>query len=115
MSDLSPGLTASEVEKRRHMRYRLRDSILIYSKSGTHPTVTHEISIGGLSASTSKTMRIDEEVLLVPVVGEQLEAIVRRKTGDVYGFEFLNVPQKVEEAIHALCKGLFPFRGIGNL
>jgi hypothetical protein len=115
MSDSTQNLGASEQERRRHMRYRLCESIRIHSKSGRHTGVTREISISGLSASTSHTMRIDEEVRLVPVVGEQLEAIVRHKTEDVYGFEFLDVPPKVEGAIHVLCKGLFPFRGTGDI
>lgn len=115
MSDSTQNLAASEEERRRHMRYRLRESIRIHSKGGWHAAVAHDISISGLSASTSHSMRIDEEVCLVPVVGEQLEAIVRHKTEDVYGFEFLSVPPKVEEAIHALCKGLFPLRGTDNI
>jgi c-di-GMP-binding flagellar brake protein YcgR len=109
--DSSPKVVDPESEKRRHRRYRFREPILIRTKRGELSAVTQEISISGLSASTPAKLQIAEEVRLVTIVGEQIEAVVRRKTENVYGFEFLNVPPKVEEAIHALCKGLFPFRG----
>jgi hypothetical protein len=111
VSDPSANLTDAGSEKRRHRRYRFREAVLICTKYGTFPAVTHEISIGGLSALTSSKMKVADEVRLVTIVGERLEAIVRHKAEDVYGFEFLNVPPRVAEAIHALCKGLFPFRG----
>ena len=110
-SDSSAGSSDPESEKRRHRRYRFREPILVRTKRGELPAVTQEISISGLSASTTSKLQIAEEVRLVTIVGEQIEAVVRRKNENVYGFEFLNMPAKVEEAIHALCKGLFPFRG----
>jgi hypothetical protein len=112
VSDPSATPTDAESEKRRHRRYRFREAILIRTKYGTFPAITHEISVGGLSVVTSCKMKVADEVRLIAIVGEQLEAIVRHKAEDVYGFEFLNVPSRVGEAINALCKGLFPFRGV---
>ncbi len=111
-NDSLPSLGDSGVERRRHRRYRFREAILIRTKRGTFPGVTQEISISGFSAFTNSTMQVAEEVRIAKIVGEQVEAIVRHKAENVYGFEFLNVAPKVEEAIHVLCKGLFPFRGV---
>src|SRR5579863_3028636 len=111
-NDSSPGLSDSGVERRRHRRYRFREPILIRTTRGVFPGVTQDISISGFSASTTSSMRVAEEVRIATIVGEQVEAIVRHKAENIYGFEFLNIAPKVEEAIHALCKGLFPFRGV---
>lgn len=110
-NDSLPSLGDSGVERRRHRRYRFREAILIRTKRGAFPGVTQEISISGFSAFTNSTMEVAEEVRIAEIVGEQVEAIVRHRSANVYGFEFLNVAPKVEEAIHILCKGLFPFRG----
>lgn len=76
--------------------------------------MTSEISVGGLSAATTVVLRAGEEVRLSPVVGEQVSAIVRRRIGTMYGFEFVSVPPKVEEKIQFLCAGLVPFRGLSE-
>ncbi len=111
-NDSLPSLGDSGVERRRHRRYRFREAILIRTKRGVFPGVTHEISISGLSAFATSRMQIAEEVRIATIVGEQVEAIVKHKAEDIYGFEFLNVAPALEEAIHVLCKGLFPFRGV---
>ena len=102
-------------EKRRHMRYRLVQALVIRRNAGMdrspHPATTSEISISGLSAHTQVALTIGESVNLSPVGGETVAGIVRRKVGDLYGFEFVEPPDKVIKEIHALCRGLFPFRG----
>jgi len=109
------GLIAPQVERRRHARYRLQEPVLIRRNDGSsYQTTTSEISISGLSAATTGVLRAGEEVRLSPVVGEQVSAIVRRKVGRMYGFEFTSVPPKVEEEIHILCRGLVPFRGLSD-
>lgn len=105
-----------QVDRRRHARYRLQESILIRRKDGSsHRATTSEISINGLSAATTAALRAGEEVRLSPVVGEQVSAIVRRKVGTMYGFEFTSVPPKLGEEIHILCGGLVPFRGLNEV
>jgi hypothetical protein len=109
------GLIAPQVERRRHARYRLQEPLLIRRNDGSsYQATTSEISISGLSAATTGVLRAGEEVRLSPVVGEQVSAIVRRKVGRMYGFEFTSVPPKVEEEIHILCRGLVPFRGLSD-
>jgi len=99
------------VERRRHKRYRIKERLLIRRKNGqSYQAVTSEISVSGLSAATDGVLQIDEEVDLSPVVGEQINAIVRRKAGIIYGFEFTNALDNVVEAVHLLCRGLVPFR-----
>ena len=106
---------ADQVERRRHARYRMQERIFVRRKNGqTLPGVTSEISISGLSAALDGVLRIEEEVQLTPVAGEALSAIVRRKVGSTYGFEFSNPPDSVVEAIHILCRGLVPFRTTAN-
>jgi hypothetical protein len=105
-----------QVDRRRHVRYRLQEPLLIRRNDGSsYPATTCEISISGLSASTIGVLRAGEEVWLSPVVGKQVRAIVRRKVGRMYGFEFTSAPPKVEEEIHILCRGLVPFRGLAKV
>jgi hypothetical protein len=102
-------------EKRRHMRYRLVQALVIRRKNtSSHQATTSEISISGLSARCTELMAVGEEVNLSPVGGVPVDAVIRRKIGDTYGFEFMNPPDKVVEQIHILCRGLFPFRGPGE-
>jgi hypothetical protein len=106
-------ITLDQVERRRHKRYRIKERLFIRRNNGqSYQALTSEISISGLSASTDGVLRIEEDVHLSPVVGEQVSAIVRRKVGTTYGFEFTNVPDKVVADIHLLCRGLVPFRSL---
>lgn len=102
-------------EKRRHMRYRLVQAVVIRRKAGkdrsAHPATTSEISISGLSAVFKEVLVVGERVNLSPVGGGDVDAIVRRKAGDTYGFEFVDPSDEVVGQIHILCRGLFPFRG----
>jgi len=108
--------TAEQEERRRHARYRLCERLLIRCKDGTsHQAVTSDISISGLSASTTAVLQIGERVELSPVADAHVSAIVRHKSGTVYGFEFTELPWKVVEEIHKLCRGLVPIRGLSEL
>jgi hypothetical protein len=99
-------------ERRRHTRYRLTEPIVIRREGGSSArAITSEISISGLSAVTALVLAVGEKVTLSPVVGASITAIVRRAAGTIYGFEFIDPPDKVVEDIHALCRGLFAFRG----
>jgi hypothetical protein len=85
--------TPRHAERRRHPRCRLSERILIHRKDGSsYRATTCEISLSGLSAATTGILRPGEEVRLSPLVGDQVSAIVRRKIGTIYGFEFVSVP-----------------------
>jgi hypothetical protein len=110
--DVSSLTDPPEIERRRHTRYRLVERVFIRKKDGSsYPATTNEISISGLSATSNAILQPGEEVLLSPVAGGNLCAIVRRKLGTVYGFEFASLPPQIEAEIHKLCRGLVPFRG----
>jgi c-di-GMP-binding flagellar brake protein YcgR len=97
-------------ERRRHPRCRLSARILIHRKDGSsYRATTYEISLSGLSAATTGILRPGEEVRLSPLVGDQVSAIVRRRIGTIYGFEFVSVPPTVQQDLHILCAGLAPF------
>jgi len=100
-------------ERRRHARYRFTEPITIRRKDdgASARATTSEISISGLSASTKLFLSVGDKVELSPIGGASVTAIVRRIAGSVYGFEFIDPPDKVVQNIHALCRGLFPFRG----
>ena len=100
-------------ERRRHTRYRLTEPIVITREDGQSArAITSEISISGLSAVTALGLAVGEKVRLSPIVGASVTAIVRRAAGTIYGFEFIDPPDKVVRDIHVLCRGLFPFRGV---
>jgi hypothetical protein len=83
--------TPAHAERRRHPRCRLSERILIHRKDGSpYRATTCEISLSGLSAATTGILRPGEEVRLSPF-GDQVSAIVRRKIGAIYGFEFVSV------------------------
>jgi hypothetical protein len=113
MNEGSQALASPDpAERRRHARYRFAEAIVIRQANGTCTrATTSEISISGLSATTALHLVVGEKVQLSPVAGATINAIVRRNSGTVYGFEFIDPPDKVVEGIHALCRGLFPFRG----
>jgi hypothetical protein len=70
-----------------------------------------EISEGGLSAATTTALlKVGDEVQLTPVMGEHVNAIVRRKQGTMYGFEFVGIPTKIQELIRNACSALPLFR-----
>jgi hypothetical protein len=100
-----------QFERRRHPRYRLVERVFIRRSDGSsYQATTCEISISGLSASSTVVLQPGEEVHLSPVAGEYINAIVRRKIGTVYGFEFTSVPPNIEAELHKICRGLLPFR-----
>jgi hypothetical protein len=109
-------VAAEQAERRRHALSRLVQALVIScsDKLQSSKATTSDISISGLSASSSEEFRLGENVHLFPVVGQRVAAVVRRKTGTTYGFEFTDPPDRVVADIHTLCRGLFPFRGIAE-
>jgi hypothetical protein len=101
------------VERRRHTRYRFTEAIVVRRKDdgASARATTSEISISGLSATTTLILAVGDSVELSPIGGASVTAIVRRCAGSVFGFEFIDPPDQVVQNIHSLCRGLFPFRG----
>jgi hypothetical protein len=108
------GGAPAKVEERRHCtRHRYIEGLYIGKEDGTWFTaMTYEISVGGLSAATTTPLRVGETVHWSPVVGKPVEAIVCRKQGAMYGFEFIDLSPKVAEQLEKLCEGLPLFRSM---
>src|SRR5258705_13314118 len=105
--------TPQQVERRRHPRCRFSEPILIHRKDGSScQATTSDISLCGLSAASTSVLRPGEEVRLSLGAGEEITAMVRRKIGTIYGFEFISLPPKAQEEIETLCRELAPIRGL---
>ena len=107
------GRTPSGVERRRHTRHRLGQPIQIWLKDGrAYAAMAFEMSESGMSAATTNHLHVGETVDLSPVAKYRVSAIVRRKTGSMYGFEFFQLTEKQQKSIHDLCKDLPLFRSM---
>jgi hypothetical protein len=107
------GWTPSGVERRRHTRHRLGQPIQIWLHDGrAYPAMAFEMSESGLSAATTNHLRVGEKVDLSPVAKYRVSAIVRRKTGSMYGFEFVELNEGQQKGIRDLCKDLPLFRSM---
>jgi hypothetical protein len=94
-------------KKRRYSRHRYLSEIHICREAGVaYDAMTFEISEGGLSAATSQILPIGEAVLLYPVLGYRLAAIIKSKEGAMYGFEFVGLSDQQRETIRAKCQSL---------
>lgn len=74
-----------------------------------------EISEGGMSAATTGELHVGDEVVLSPVMGGPVEAVVRRNQGTMYGFQFRTVPAELRERILKMCEGLPLFRSSADI
>lgn len=107
-----PRETAVDVlERRRHTRHRYSTSIEVRvedprGRYDTFDAMTFEISESGISAATPNILIIGERVELYPVLGFRLGAIVRRKNGAMYGFEFQRLTEQQAETIRKKCESL---------
>ena len=100
-------VSKSSVDRRGHPRYRLSVPLTIRSVDGICiPGISIEISESGLSAIASEALPLDDTVELDSVVGEKVQARVRRRIGRVYGFEFLNLTEAHSRQIAERCKTL---------
>jgi hypothetical protein len=99
-------------DRRRHRRYRSSVPIIIRSADGVVKRgISIEISESGLSAITSDSLKVDDTVELEPIAGGKAQAVVRRSTGRVYGFEFLNLTAEQIRLITESCKRLPVYKG----
>lgn len=79
------------VERRKHPRYQYVREIEICREGIVYTATTFEISESGMSAATPNLFRVGAIVEISPIVGRAVKAIVRRKLGTMYGFEFLGL------------------------
>ena len=98
-------------ERRKHTRYRYIAEIEIcFDEGKPYLTVvtatTFEISEGGLSAATANYLNIGTKVELSPVLGTTVNAIVRRKVGAMYGFQFVELSDDARGKIRQVCEKL---------
>jgi hypothetical protein len=108
-----PPLPKPVEERRKHTRHRYIERLYIRKEDGMWFTaMTYEISVGGLSAATTADLQVGEKVNLSPVVDKRVEAIVRRKKGSMYGFEFLGIAAPIEAKLRKLCEGLPLFQSL---
>jgi len=94
-------------DRRRHARYRFSAPLTVHVNCGPAiPGISIEISESGMSALISATLVVGDNVELEPVVGSRVSALVRRHSGKIYGFEFLNLTPAQTERIVEVCKSL---------
>jgi hypothetical protein len=111
-----PEKTPSWAEKRKYPRHRYIEEIEICGKDKTeHSAMSFEISEGGISAATPNYLAVGDQVELYPILGDWVKAIVRRKVGAMYGFEFVGLTKEQKEKIRALCEKLPPFRSMTDI
>jgi hypothetical protein len=65
----------------------------------------------GLSAIAANSFRIGDKVELEPVAGGKVIAVIRRTTGRVYGFEFVDLTSEQALRITESCKTLAVYHG----
>lgn len=71
-----------------------------------------EMSESGMSAATTSDLYVGDEVDLSPVATYRVSVIVRRKTGSMYGLEFVELTEKQQNGIREMCKDLPLFRSM---
>jgi hypothetical protein len=99
-------------DRRRHLRYRSSIPLTIRSADGVVARgISIETSESGLSAITSDSLKVDDTVELEPIAGGKVQAVVRRKLGRVYGFEFFNLTAEQIQLMTESCKRLPVYKG----
>jgi len=112
----NPSPAPGGIERRKHTRHRFIVDLNIASENGTSMHgMSFEIGAGGMSAATSGRLEVGEQVLLYPVIRARVKAIVRRKNGSMYGFEFLAPTAELQEKILALCQTLPLFQTMADI
>jgi PilZ domain-containing protein len=99
-------------DRRRHPRYRLSVPLTIHSADGAVTRgISVEISTSGLSAIVAEPLQLDDTVELEPISAVNILALVKRRIGKIYGFEFLELTAEQTRRIVDLCKSLPRYRG----
>src|SRR6202140_3846210 len=111
-----PSVAPSGIERRRHSRHRFIVDLNISSENGAlMHCMSFEIGAGGMSAATSGQLEVGEQVILYSVIRARVKAIVRRRNGSMYGFEFLAPTAEYQEQILALCQTLPLFQTMADI
>jgi c-di-GMP-binding flagellar brake protein YcgR len=111
---LDPAPTGEE--KRKNQRYRFINNIYVCKQNGSwHRAMTYEISLGGLSVAMVTELSLGEIVRLSPIAGKEVYAVVRRRKGTMYGFEFLKLSTWLREQIQKMCDSLPPFTSLTDV
>lgn len=97
---------ASGIDRRKFPRRRLSTPVTVWSSTAGVPAMTLEISESGLSACTNAALNVGDEVAIEPIGQGKASAIVRRKLGHVYDFEFLRLQDEQLQEIQRLCRNL---------
>ena len=109
-------LPDSWAERRKHPRHRFIRQINICPANGLEFSATSfEISESGISAATPNFLAIGSTVQMFPVSGAWVKAIVRRKVGAMYGFEFIDLTEDQISVLHQLCSGLPLFQSTSDI
>ena len=94
-------------DRRRHDRYRFTAPITVHpSGRSAIRGMSLEISESGMSVLIGDALVVGDTVELEPVVGGRVSALVRRHSGKIYGFEFLNLTSEQIQRIAESCKSL---------
>ena len=106
-----PQQSTATAERRRHSRHRYSSSIEIRvedprGRYDMFDAMAFEISESGMSAATPNILLVGERVELNTIMGFSLQAIVRRKNGAMYGFEFEGLTDQQREHIRKQCESL---------
>jgi PilZ domain len=113
--DQEPG-APNGIERRRHSRHRYMQELSICRKDGTEISATSfEISESGMSAATPNYLNVGELVELFPIQGAWVKAIVRRKVGAMYGFQFMGLTEQQTNGLRKLCEGLPLFTTMADI
>jgi hypothetical protein len=99
-------------DRRRHPRYRLSVPLTIRGADGAVSRgISVEISTSGLSAIVAEPLQLDDTVELEPISAVNVLALVKRRIGKIYGFEFLELTAEQTQRIVDRCKSLPRYRG----
>jgi hypothetical protein len=101
-STSAPAASPNGQNRRRSIRYRSSESLVIRCEGGSSFTgVSVEINEGGMSAMANGILKVDDAVELEPVAGGKISACVRHKLGQLYGFEFVKITTEQARRIEA--------------
>jgi len=99
-------------DRRRHPRHRLSVPLTIRGADGAVSRgISVEISTSGLSAIVAEPLQLDDTVELEPISAVNVLALVKRRIGKIYGFEFLELTAEQTQRIVDRCKSLPRYRG----
>ena len=105
-------LPITRSDRRQRPRYRFSIPLNIQpSEVPAVPGMSIEISESGISAITPAELKLNDKVVLHPIAGGPIPALVRYHVGRVYGFEFLPLGPEQATKIREICKKLALYPG----